>query len=102
VWVDIRRADNRELKTCPVRNFTPQVEEALEWFAMTHEQQVVGMGGVVWRRVSLPGPGSIGDQDARLMTMLDVVRAARNELLSESTAEDRDRELQRFRQKESR
>ena len=61
---------------CPVLSFTPQVEGALRWFDETH---AVVEGQL--RRVALPGGGALGDQDARLMEAMGVLRAVHEDLM---------------------
>lgn len=66
--------------------FTPEVESVLRWFDTTHEVEVIGMSGLVrWRRTGLPGPGNIGEQDARLMAAIDFVRLIHDELVRPKT-----------------
>jgi len=36
---------------------------------------------VRWRRIALPGAGSVGDQDARLMEALELLRRVHDDLL---------------------
>lgn len=71
-----------KLATCPVRSLTPETRDVLRWFDQTHELQV-GFGAATWHRHSLPGPGGLGDQDARLMAGLDLVRDEKNLLLND-------------------
>ena len=59
---------------------TPEVESALRWFEATHEL-VNADGRFWWRRTSLPGPGSVGEQDARLLGALDVLRQVYDDLM---------------------
>lgn len=65
--------------TCPVLAFTPAVESALRWFDATHELDT-GFGTVRWRRIGLPGAGALGEQDARLMEALDLLRDVHNDM----------------------
>lgn len=65
---------------CPVLAFTPTVESALRWFEATHEL-VNADGRFWWRRTLLPGPGSVGEQDARLMEALDLLLSVHNDLV---------------------
>lgn len=72
---------------------TGEVLEAFEWFEWTHEITVSGFGAAWWSLVRLPGEGSIGAQDARLMATLEAVREIENGLLREkSTKGDPDAE----------
>lgn len=84
--------------------FTPDVDDALRWFGWTHDVEI-GMGGARWRRVALPGPGGLGEQDARLMQTLDHLRHLANRLLlteQQQQASDGRGELERFRRKHGR
>ena len=56
--------------------------EILGWFALTHELATHGWG-VTWRLAWLPGPGSIGDQDAWLMEGLSLARVVSQATLAE-------------------
>lgn len=60
--------------------FTPAVESALRWFDATHEIDA-GFGVARWRRIGLPGAGALGEQDARLMEALDLLRDVHNDML---------------------
>ncbi len=62
-------------------SFTPEVESVLRWFEATYELEVSGFGGARYRRIGLPGPGSVGDQDAWLMDALDFVRRISDDTL---------------------
>jgi hypothetical protein len=55
--------------------FTPDVQSALRWFDATHELTNAD-GRFWWRRTGLPGPGSMGEQDARLMEAIELLEAA--------------------------
>lgn len=59
---------------------TPDVQEVFERFYATHELSTTA-GGKMWRRIALPGPGGLGDQDARLMDTLDFLRDVKNAVL---------------------
>jgi predicted NBD/HSP70 family sugar kinase len=65
-------------ETCPVLAFTPDVEEWLDRFDETHEAR---QGAIV--RIGLPGPGSAGEQDAKTIEALRVIRHATTRALSE-------------------
>lgn len=67
--------------TCPVLAFTPATESALRWFDSTYELTEI-RGRVVFRRTELPGPGGVGDQDARLMDALEVLRRVHDDLMA--------------------
>jgi hypothetical protein len=56
-----------------VKLFTPPVSEAIDWFEATYELDANGMTTPRHRRIGLPGPGSDGEQDAGLMSAIDVV-----------------------------
>jgi hypothetical protein len=71
--------------------FTPDVETAIQWFAQTHDLQTAD-GVVRWRRLSLPSAGGNGDQDARLMQQLQLLRRVGNDLLREERARHAKRE----------
>lgn len=47
--------------------------ELLAWFAVTHDLVVSGFGAY-WRLAWLPGPGSVGEQDARMLNGLTIAR----------------------------
>jgi hypothetical protein len=61
--------------------FTPAVESALRWFDATHDLDV-GFGAARWRLTRLPGPGSLGEQDAALMAALDWLRQIHDDLVA--------------------
>lgn len=54
------------------------MEAALRWFDLTHEP-VPAEGR--WRRTALPSSGGAGDQDARLMEALEVLRHVHDDIL---------------------
>lgn len=56
------------------------------WFDATHEVEVVGLGGAVCRVVRLPGPGSVGQQDAWLWDALGVLRDEANGILKDGAS----------------
>jgi len=85
VWWD----QQIEAFTCPVREWTPEVEEVEWWFEQTHEIEVLGMGTAVCRCVRLPGPGSVGDQESRLWQALAVLRETTNDVLMERESKTR-------------
>ena len=58
------------------------VQEALYWFGRTHDVEVLGLGGAVWRLVRLPTSGGPDVQDAKVMATLDFCRAVSNRLLA--------------------
>jgi len=64
--------------------FTPEVDGALRWFEATHELTNAD-GRFWWRRVGLPGPGSVGEQDARLMEALEVLQRVYDDLMRPKT-----------------
>lgn len=80
MWVDA----DVELFVCPVLSFTPEVQEALHWFALTHQQVVAGLGSVHWMRTALPAAGGVGDQDARLFETLEFLRTLHDQLTQEA------------------
>lgn len=68
---------------CPVLSFTPEVERALRWFDATHEVVIEPMSGRAhYRRTGLPGPGSVGEQEHRLLETLDFLRRLHDELIA--------------------
>jgi hypothetical protein len=58
--------------------FTPEVEHAMGWFKWTHEPTENG-----WQRRELPRAGGLAKQDARLMLLLDIIRATANTFTAE-------------------
>jgi hypothetical protein len=60
--------------------FTRDVQEALEWFALTH-QLVQDNGGLRWQRTSLPAAGGLEDQPARLMETLALIACEENAVI---------------------
>ena len=80
VWHDRKLA----LKMCPVRSFTPQVEEVLRLFYLTHTLSAIGQS-VTWQRIALVRDGGIEDQDAWLMDAMGIVRHELTRLFSEHT-----------------
>ena len=60
----------------------------LTWFGVTHELAQTGLGAY-WRLAWLPGPGSIGDQDARLLAGLTVARRVMQAALAEEWKRER-------------
>lgn len=66
--------------------FTPDVRVWRAWFERTHSLEVAGLV-TIWRLVRLPREGGIGDQDAKLMSALDVWRDVSNVVLAEQRAE---------------
>ena len=63
------------------------VGEALWWFDQTHELVSTGFGAY-WRMAWLPGPGSVGEQDAWLWDALQVVKAEQTRTLSDQVRPD--------------
>jgi hypothetical protein len=85
--------------TCPVREFTAEVEDILAWFYRTHEIDA-GLAGGRWRLSQLPRAGGIEDQEARLLEALDHCRAVQNAMLAERReATAAQREARAFHQK---
>lgn len=64
--------------------FTPDVESALRWFDATYERETLEPGAR-WRRMDLPAPGGMGEQDAGLMDALDLLRRVHNDLVRPKT-----------------
>ena len=61
-----------ELHVCPVRFFTPDVEQVLEWFEATHRVELIGQVPQ-WQRVTLPYTGGLNEQPAKLIEALTFV-----------------------------
>jgi len=59
--------------------------ELLSWFGATHELAMTGFGAY-WRMAWLPGPGSVGEQDARLLRSLTLARQVYQAALADSLA----------------
>ena len=71
--------------------------ELLSWFGATHELALTGFGAY-WRLAWLPGPGSVGEQDAWLLEGLAVTRGLMQAVLVENLQTPRgDRELTAWR-----
>ena len=66
----------------------PVVVEILSWFDMTHELVMTGFAAY-WRLAWLPGPGSVGEQDAWLLDGLTAARAAHQAALLADMHEQR-------------
>lgn len=66
------------------------------WFHRTHEVAAIGMAGAMWHLRHLPGPGGIGQQDAKLMAALDWYRQIANTLLRRAAQGDSTAELRSF------
>jgi hypothetical protein len=87
VWLD----DDVALTTCPVLEFTPFVDEVLSWFGSTYDLEL-GVGVARWRMTTLPYPGALAEQPAKLMEALTFVADVRNtQLLSERKPRERRR-----------
>lgn len=67
------------LTHCPVRLFTPEVSAAFDLFYQTHALEAPG----IWRRVSLPAPGGIGQQPARELAAITWIARVWNSRLGE-------------------
>ena len=79
-----------------MRLLTPEITALLQWFDWTHELTGT-FGAVWWSMVRLPRAGAMGQQDARLMAGLEVVRNLKNRMLmSEQRKGDPDREREAF------
>jgi hypothetical protein len=77
--------------------FTPEVETALQWFHLTH-QQVFHDGWSSWTRTALPHAGGVGEQEAKLMHILEYIRRLYNELAVEAAQRaERDRAVNQWR-----
>ena len=62
-------------------SLTPDVEHVLRWFEITHELEISGFGSARWRRIGLPDPGNVGEQDAWLSDALEYVRRIADDTL---------------------
>ncbi len=84
------------MTTCPVRALTPEVTSALTWFELTH-QLVAQFGTAYWMRTALPQAGGIGEQDARLMDALEVLRSVHDQVVAdELNRRANEREVERW------
>jgi hypothetical protein len=61
----------------------PEVEEILTWFGVTHELVMTGFGAY-WRMAWLPGPGGVGEQDARLLAGLSATKSVMQATLADT------------------
>jgi hypothetical protein len=78
--------------------FTPEIDEALEWFQWTHTVTEHG-----WVRAALPRAGGLAEQDALLMSLLDAMRATANALFAERRAQQaRSHDLESWRAERAR
>jgi hypothetical protein len=68
------------MRTCPVREITPDADAIIGLFARTYERRLNGFDAPSWQLVALPDPGSMADQDAWTMGALAYVRDVRNRL----------------------
>jgi hypothetical protein len=59
---------------------TPDVQAVFDWFYATHELTATS-GGLMWHRIALPAPGTVGQQDAKSMDGLEYLRTVLNRLL---------------------
>lgn len=89
------------LTTCPVRAITPEARAILRTFHLTHDLSL-GLGMARWGLVRLPAPGSIGEQDARLMAELEYVRTQSNAGLLADVKAATDARADRSRRKDRR
>lgn len=71
--------------------FTPETDRWLELFAETHETRVE-QGVVQVRRMALPATGGVGEQDAKELEALDLVRWAWIRVLTEAVVRARQAE----------
>lgn len=83
--------------------FTPEVNEVLRWFQLTHREQHDGFGPPRWVRTEWLHPGAAGEQDARLTSALEHVCRVMNEVAGEGKDDVAAREeLAAFRRKHGR
>lgn len=65
-------------------SFTPEIELLSKWFAQCYRVEVNPLSGFArYERVSLPQPGSVGEQDSRLLNGLEECARIANEMLEE-------------------
>lgn len=57
--------------------FTPEVQQHLELFALTHQLQG-GYGWIAWQLTTLPATGGMEDQPAKLMEALALIAREEN------------------------
>jgi hypothetical protein len=57
--------------------FTPDVDDAIDWFALTHDVQPIG-NVAMWRREALPHAGGINEQPAKLLDTLTFICQQKN------------------------
>jgi len=88
VWVGRVGDVDVELHECPVLLFTPDVQEALSWFQLTHDLQG-GYGWAMWQRTSLPVAGGVEDQPAKLMEALALIARHENGLIEQARKQSR-------------
>lgn len=70
-------------------SFTPEVERALRVFENTHEI-VTDFGSTRFRRISLPAPGRIEDQDARVMETMELLLDVQNDAIARMPSKKKD------------
>lgn len=78
--------------------FTPDVEEALAWFQLTHDLQG-GFGWAMWQRMSLPTAGGVEDQPAKLMESLALIARHENAGIEQARQQSRGQGRERGKQK---
>ena len=84
-----------------MRLLTPDVEDAIRWFYWTHTLDT-SFGSARWSLTQLPGPGAVGEQDARVWQTLEHLRGVANALLREAPKTGADDELRTFHAKHRR
>jgi hypothetical protein len=77
VW----RSGPFEFRTCPVLELDPVADYYCDWLLATHHLTDAG-----WVLDQLPGPGGVGDQDARLMQGIYLARDEADAIFREQQA----------------
>lgn len=68
------------LRTCPVRDLTPENDYVLGLFRRCYTRRFVPMGPHSWERTAWPDAGGLADQDAWMVEALDYTRDVMNRL----------------------
>jgi hypothetical protein len=67
-----------ETEACPVLLLTPELQRDLRWFYGCYQPTERG-----WQRTALPRHGGFADQPARLLEMLEHLKAVHDEIDAE-------------------
>lgn len=70
------------LRSCPVMNFTPDVERMIRLFYWSHTVRADGRGVPAWVQLHLPNGPVLLDQEAWSMSALSFLRGEANNILS--------------------